>query len=77
VRRALQDLGSDGVVPVWVNALEAFDAQSLTFADVVLVVAESTIAELARRGVVLPGMRSRVFTAGTLKRSSPRATARH
>jgi len=42
-RNALAELARDGIAPVYINALEAFDQGDFVFSDLMLVVAEAII----------------------------------
>jgi hypothetical protein len=46
-RNALAELARDGIAPVYINALEAFDQGDFVFSDLMLVVAEAIIRHLA------------------------------
>jgi hypothetical protein len=46
-RSALSELAGDGIRPVFINAMVAFDQGDFVFSDVMLVIAESVIRELA------------------------------
>ncbi|PRQ06304.1 ATP-binding protein [Enhygromyxa salina] len=46
-RNALAELSRDGIAPIYINSLEAFDQSDYVFSDLMLVVAESIIRHLA------------------------------
>ncbi len=50
-RSALAELSQDGIVAIYINALEAFDQGDFTFSDLMLVTAESIIRHLAEAGL--------------------------
>src|SRR5262245_56182253 len=50
-RSALSQLASDGIRPVFINAMVAFDQGDFVFSDVMLVIAESVIRDLADSGI--------------------------
>jgi hypothetical protein len=52
-RNALASLSGDGLSPVYIDALQAFDQSEFTFSDVMLVAAEAIIRHLAELGLEL------------------------
>lgn len=56
-RSALAKLASDGIAPVFIRSLEAFDQSDFVFSDLILVLAEAVIRELGERGEQIAGER--------------------
>ena len=52
-RNALAELARDGLQPVYVDSLQAFDQARFTFSDVMLVAAEAVMRHLAEHGASL------------------------
>lgn len=55
VKNALAKLAREGLAPVYINALESFDQSDYVFSDLMLVLAEAVIRELAELGLALGG----------------------
>jgi hypothetical protein len=52
-RNAIATLSGDGITPVYIDAMQAFDQTDFTFSDVVLVLAEAVIAHLEERALTV------------------------